>query len=279
MLDAAVSVGYHSFGVSEHVPRVEERFLYPNEIELGWDIPKLQSDFAHYTLCLQELAEEFEGRLNVLRGLEMEIVPEARYIPLMQDWRNQLRADGAPAFDYAVGSVHHLHEISIDGPPEMFQEIVALSGSVEETAILYYKKVAEMAQALKPEVVSHLDLVKRNLVLAGFGEERLDTSRIAKAAEEALESVKSVNAILDLNTAGWRKGLGEPYPAPWLVKRAHAMGIGFCFGDDSHRPSDVGAGVDDARAYLLTHGVPTVTVLRRVGRIAEATVVQRVVPL
>jgi hypothetical protein len=55
------------------------------------------------------------------------------------------------------------------------------------------------------------------------------------------------------------------------------MGIGFCFGDDSHRVSDVGAGLPEARDYLLSCGVPTVTVLTKEQ--PDAPVVRRTVSL
>lgn len=279
MLEAAVSAGYDTFGVSEHVPRHESRFLYPEEVAMGWDIPKIHADFARYAAHLQELVPEFEGRISVLRGLEMEIVPIAKYVSLMQDFRNQKLADGSPAFDYAVGSVHYVDEVQIDAAPASYLLAVEACGGIEALAVRYYELVAEMALALHPEVVGHLDLIKRNLTLAGFGDFSLETPKIQAAAESAMEAVRSVGAILDLNTAGWRKGLGEPYPAPPLVQRAHAMGIGFCFGDDSHRPSDVGAGVPEAREYLLRCGVPTVTVLNREGVVMDARTVQRVVAL
>ena len=78
--------------------------------------------------------------------------------------------------------------------------------------------------------------------------------------------IRRHDCILDLNTAGYRKGLGVPYPAPWLVKRAHLLGIGFCFGDDSHSPADVGAGLEPARSYLLQNGVDHITTLTAEGR-------------
>lgn len=43
------------------------------------------------------------------------------------------------------------------------------------------------------------------------------------------------------------------------------MGVPFCFGDESHSPDLVGAGIDRAREYLLESGVETVTVLDRDG--------------
>jgi histidinol phosphatase-like PHP family hydrolase len=44
---------------------------------------------------------------------------------------------------------------------------------------------------------------------------------------------------------------------------ARDLGIPVCFGDDSHRAEDVGVGIPEARAFLLDHGVTTITCLRR----------------
>jgi histidinol-phosphatase (PHP family) len=138
-------------------------------------------------------------------------------------------------------------------------------------AIAYYEAVAEMVEALRPEVVGHLDLIRLN---AGPGA-RLDTPPIRQAAATALEAIRDCGAILDVNTAGYRKGLGMPYPAPWLIEAAHALEIGFCFGDDSHGIAQVGQGIDQARDYLLENGVDHVTVLTR----ENGAIVRKRVPL
>ena len=41
------------------------------------------------------------------------------------------------------------------------------------------------------------------------------------------------------------------------------MGVPFCFGDDSHRPSEVGSDIEEARRYLLDNGVESITTLAR----------------
>lgn len=278
MLEAAAAFGYHTFGVSEHVPRVEERFLYSEEIALGWTLEKIAADFERYKLALTPLAREFDDRLVVLRGIEYEVIPADRYVPLMRGYRESRLADGTPAFDYCVGSVHFIDDLAVDGKPPTLARLVERLGSLESVAIRYYEKVAEMTDALKPEVVGHFDLIKRNVAAARLNLADLETERVHSAALSALETVRESGAILDLNTAGWRKGLGEPYPAPWLVRAADERGIGFCFGDDSHRPSDVGAGVVEAAAYLLANGVRSVTTLTRDGEVGSE-VVKRVAPL
>lgn len=279
MLEAAVQAGYHTFGVSEHTPRSEERFLYQNELARGWDVPKIENDFRAYTTTLTDLADSFADRLIVLRGFEAEVIPTASYKQECAEFRSRKLPDGRPAFDYFVGSVHFVNEIQIDGNAEECLRAFEEWGSLEMLAVQYYDTVAEMAQALQPDVVGHLDLIKKTAKALEMQSVPLDTPVIVAAAERALESVLSAGAILDLNTAGWRKGLGEPYPAPWLIKRAAVMGVPFCFGDDSHRPSDVGSGIDQARDYLLMNGVDTVTVLTRDGDRARGSLVKRVVPL
>lgn len=283
LLDAAVAFGYHTFGVSEHVPRFGEQYLYDNEIELGWTVEKIVDDFARYTQDLQALVAEYADRLVVLRGFEIEVVPPDAYPEIVRGYRDHRLADGRPAFDYFVGSVHFINDYSIDGPLELFVKAVASCGGVPQLIAEYYRQVAVMVETLRPDIVAHFDLIKLNVLRhaqeQGYAVEMLETPEIKNLAREALEAVRQGNGILDLNTAGWRKGLGEPYPAPVWVKMAHEMGIPFCFGDDSHRVAQIGAGIAEARQYLRENGVDTITVLTRDGDAGNGPVVRRVVSL
>ncbi len=255
MLEAAVRAGYHTFGVTEHAPRVEARFLYPNEVALGWDVPTLLAKFDEYARRLPALVTAFADRIHLLRGFEIEVVPAASYVQLMREYRARYR------FEYIVGSVHYVDEISIDGELQEFERALEACEGLEALAVRYYQTVAQMVQALKPEVVAHLDLIR----LHGHRFGAVDTPAIRRAAQETLEAVRATGGILEVNTAGYRKGLGEPYPASWLVQMANRMGIGFCYGDDSHRVEHVGFGIEQARQYLLANGVRSVTVLAREG--------------
>ncbi len=265
VLEAAVTQGFHTYGVSEHAPRMADHLLYDTERNMGWDVAKIEADFHAYARDIRVVSEEFSDRLTVLRGFEIEVVPGDRWVRIMQGFRKQYH------FDYIVGSVHFIDEVAIDGPPELFEKAVEGSGGLENLAVRYYEAVAEMVETMRPEVVGHLDLVRRNAP----SNESVETPRIRRAAEAALEVIREHGGILDLNTAGYRKGLIHPYPAPWLLGRAHEMGVGLCFGDDSHGPAQVGAGIEEAREYLLGHGVGQVSVLTR----EDGAVVKRIVPL
>lgn len=263
VVQAAVDAGFQTFGLSEHAPRSEERFLYDTERAKGFTTARLLSDFNAYVIEAKALAEEFSDRIEILVGMESEAVPTLHYVDEMLGLKSK------HALEYLVGSVHHVGECQIDGLPQEFQQATEECGGLEGLAVRYYDTVAEVVQNLRPEVVGHFDLIRRHAP----PEVVWETPLIQAAAERALESVKEVGAILDLNTAGWRKGLGAPYPQPWLVERANAMSIAFCFGDDSHGPHQVGNGIDQAREYLLGLGVTSIRALtRRDGNIAATTV-------
>lgn len=248
MLDAAVEFGYSVFGVTEHCPRAGAQYLYPSELEMGWTIDTLYEKFDQYAQDLRIIQGEYEGRLRVLRGFETEAVPDDRYIELMLGFREKY------GFEYMVGSVHHVDGIMIDYDLPTFHRAAERFGGVEGLAVAYYERVGEMVSALRPEVVGHLDLIRK----CAPDEHSVATPAVKKAAFHTLAIIQKAGSILDINTAAYRKALGRPYVAPWLLEAALQLGVPMCFGDDSHCVDDVGKGLDDARAYLRQNGVTQV---------------------
>lgn len=266
MVEAAVACGYHTFGMAEHAPRYESRHLFREEIALGWDNATLLRIFEEYAAESQRLVDEFSDRLMLLRGFEAEVVPMHRYADLMLGLRSRFQ------FDYVVGSVHWVDDVIVDYSEEEFGRIVDSFGGLERLALRYYGQVAEMARMLRPEVVGHLDLLRKYAADAP----ELESLSVRKAAEKALEAIRECDCILDVNTVPLRRGSDMPYPAPWLLRLANeSYGIPFCFGDDSHTPADVGAGIAEARDYLLRNGVGAITHLAR----EEGQIVRKTVPL
>jgi histidinol-phosphatase (PHP family) len=254
-IDAAVAAELRAYGVTEHAPRADSRFLYDSERAKGYDAERLRREFEAYSRESLRLQRQWRSSLEIVRGFETEAVPSSSYVESMLALRREYR------FDYIVGSVHHVCDISIDESPQHFREAVTACNGLESFMERYYRMVEEMIRGLRPEIVAHLDLPKLH---APRGAD-LRTPKIRRAAEAAIEAAKSHNCILDLNTAGWRKGLSDPFPSPWLVRLAAEAGAQFCFGDDSHSASQVGYGLKRARQYLLDQGVDSITALG-VGR-------------
>lgn len=265
MLDTAVTRGFSTFGVTAHAPRSSADFLYEEEIEAGYTPSDLARDFDRYLATCRELIEEYDGRLEVLCGVELEAVPESSYVEEADSLRN------LPGVDYVVGSVHHVGGLTIDTSQGDFDRAVAACEGLDSMLVNYYELVGQMVERVRPEVVGHLDLPR----LYAEGRSELDSPAVRSAVGGVLEAVKATDGILDLNVGALAKGLATPYPAPWIVELALELDVPFCFGDDSHSKATVGAGVGAGREYLLGLGVETITGLTRSG----GDVVRKTVPL
>lgn len=253
LVERAHALGMPVYGLTEHAPRVEPEHVYDEEKSLGWDTAHLARLFADYAREARRLRDAWDGRITLLAGFEAEVVPEGRYVQVMRDLRETHQ------LDYLVGSVHWVDGVIIDYTRARFDQAVEACGGRERFALRYYDIVAEMIAGLRPEVVGHLDLVRRH----GGDDPALATPRVRQRIRAVLALMKEQEAILDINTAALRKGLGGPYPAPWILEIARDLGVACCFGDDAHRVIEVGAGIPEARDYLLAQGIHEVTVLVR----------------
>lgn len=256
VVQAAVTAGFPTFGLSEHAPRSAEQLVYPEEAAQGWTVATLVEKFDAYAAEAARLQDAFDGKIEILRGFETEAAPTS--------WPDEMRGlREQHDFDFIVGSVHHVHDIPIDWNVEMLQKAADASGGLERLALDYYDLVARVVEELEPEVVGHLDLIRK---LAGpLGP--VDTLSIRERVSQVLELIAECDCILDLNVSPVRRGQGDPYCAPWILAAARRLGVPFCFGDDSHGPEDVGGGIAEGRRYLLEHGIDSIAVpTRRGGR-------------
>jgi histidinol-phosphatase (PHP family) len=232
VVESAIRAGFSIYGLSEHAPRYRTEDLFPDEADLGVD--DLLRTFEDYLGKALALRERHAGRIELLIGFESEVLPPQSWLEQMRDLRRR-----HPEFDYVVGSVHHVGGASIDMNPELTAKVAGEVGGREALERLYFEAVAEMVERLRPEIVGHFDLI-RKFEGAGtsFGPESW------KQTERALEVVRAVGAILDVNAAPVRRKMGPVYPLPPLLERACEMGIPVTLGDDSHGPAEVGVGLD-----------------------------------
>ena len=115
----------------------------------------LEDQFRRYVASALELRGEFEGRLELLIGFETEALPVA-------DWPEKMRAIRRSApFDYIVGSVHSIGDTWIDLNVETSERAARENGGWEALRCSYFDRLAELVQTLRPEVVGHVDLIRR----------------------------------------------------------------------------------------------------------------------
>ena len=138
VIEAAVSSEFRTLGISEHAPRPAPRFLYETERAKGYSVDRLEREFEAYAATSKALQRDFRNRLPLLRGFEAEVIPSGRYAETMLSIRAR------HGFDYMVGSVHYVAEISIDESRESYSAAVETCGGLERFFVRYYDLVREM---------------------------------------------------------------------------------------------------------------------------------------
>ena len=120
----------------------------------------------------------------------------------------------------------------------------------------YFETVAESARSGLYDVVAHPDLVKV------WGRERpRPDGDLRRFYEPAVEAFAESGVAVEVSTAGWRKPVGELYPAPAYLEMVVDAGCPIALSSDAHTPDDqfrVSVGdlgrlplaVDAVRAFL-----------------------------
>ena len=231
VIERAIEAGFTHYGLSEHCPRYRREDLYVEEADL--DTEALVATFGRYVQHAFALRERYADRIQILVGFETERLPPEGWAACMQQIRQS-----AP-FEYIVGSVHDVDGRYVDYTPELTASIADDLGGREALHIRYFDAVTDLVETLQPEVVGHLDLVRKF-----DGPSASFSPRVFKHIERALEAVRACGGVLDVNCGAHRRGLSPVYPLPEILQRAQAMGVGVTLGDDSHGTTSVGVGLD-----------------------------------
>ncbi|MDW7982589.1 MAG: histidinol-phosphatase [Thermomicrobium sp.] len=257
----AREVGLSALGLSSHAPV---------PFACAWTMPLER--LREYVADVRAVQARWRGRFPVWLGVELDYL-DPGILPEGADFQRQ--AVFSMGLDYAVVSLHFVgrdpegHPWAIDESAESFARQVqsVYSGDVRRLVEDYYRSLARMAQwaggLSLPVVVGHLDKVKQwNLGERYFSE---SAPWYRSAVERALLAIGEARLPIELNTAGLRRAIGSPYPAEWVLQRCHALGIPVLIGSDAHRPEEVAAGFEVARAVLRSVGYRETLVLGASG--------------
>lgn len=259
IIEHAISIGYKTMGLTEHMPRYSPSDLYPEELD---DPEALSSLPPRHTAFLSEatrLRDLHSSRLQILIGFESEWI-RASDLPRIR----ALAAD--PPVDYFIGSVHHAAGVPIDFDAAFYARAVAACGGTERLLYeRYYDSQMEMLAALEPRVVGHFDLIRLLSAEPGRKLRDWEGGRVWEKVRRNLEFASRYGALLECNTSALRKGLDEPYPSREIAEEWLRLGGRFTMSDDSHGIAQVGTNYGRGLEFLESLGVEEVWTFERSG--------------
>ena len=221
----AIELGVDEYGFACHAP-------------MNFD-PKYRmklEERAIYELWVNEVKEKYKDKIKILLGYEVDYLKGYMLDDILD-----------AKVDYLIGSVHFLQNKNdmwgFDNP-----EFIGVYENIDIDKIWedYFNTIKEMAKTNYFDIVGHLDLIKVFKFLP-----KKDIRLIAK---DALKEIKKSNMVLEINPAGLRKPIGEPYPSKELLEEAFALDIPITFGSDAHSVEQVGFGYETVIDFVKKIG-------------------------
>ncbi|HYE11930.1 MAG TPA: histidinol-phosphatase HisJ family protein [Patescibacteria group bacterium] len=230
----AIKKGLKGICFTDHVD-----IEYPNssiEFEL---------DYAKYTNEIKRLKDKYSSKLEIFTGIEFGMQPHI------------LEADEVffqnKSFDYILGSIHTANK------KELYGGDFLLGQSEHDSILNYFNDMIFCVNHFNSyHNLGHLDAISRYVSSGSF-----KSAKYMEFIEEVLRIIVQKGKGIELNTSGRRYSLPHFHPEPSIIKLYNQLGGEIVtLGSDSHSPSTLGFGFDEAVATLQSCGLKYYTIYK-----------------
>lgn len=255
MAEKALEIGFTHLGFSGHMD------------------PDIRMELKEYNAQICRLQEAYRGRMDILRGVELDLL----FQPRDEEEAGLLRQ-----MEFLIGSVHFVKGaggaiFAVDDTAERLAEGCRehFGGDYYRLARAYYDLEAQVYDRLQCTFIGHFDLITR------FNDDfhYLDESdpRYYGPALEAMEYLVSKGVPFEVNCGAFNRGRkAELYPNRFLLKKLQELGGEILINSDAHQKELLNGGFDQAVRTALDCGFTHTNYLEHA---ADGKVVFRQVPL
>lgn len=245
-VEYAIAHGFSALGFSGHGP-----LPYRNRFSIK------QDDYLSYCNEIRALQAEYDGKLEIKLGLEID------YIPGIQEDFHPLVEKGG--LDYSIGSVHLVtppdkEETLRDtinrpdnayfkatdwlwyidgGDPTPYDEGLKkhFNGDIHNAVKAFFFQNNAMIERNSPTIVGHIDKVVMHNRGRYFD---MADHWFKDLLYETLQLIKEYECICEINTRGLYKGRHtDYYPSKETIIYMNSLNIPVMVGTDAHQPTDL----------------------------------------
>lgn len=236
MIKAGIAHGLSGICFTDHLD-----YDYPEEPNI------FLLDFDNYFKVLSDLKEKYTDKISVNIGIELGLQTQAA-------GQNLAVAEKYP-FDFIIGSSHVVNHMD-PYYPEFF------AGRDEDAAYMeYFESVLEnINSGVDFDVYGHIDYVVRY----GPNKNAFYTyEKFKDIIDEILTQLISKGKGIEVNTGGFKYGLGHPNPTEDIIKRYRELGGEIItMGADAHVPEYVAYEFDKTAQIIKNCGFKYHTVFK-----------------
>ncbi len=234
MCESAISKGLTHIAITDHFD--------VNAIPEGYDMPydpeKILNEF-------NEAKEIYGSKITMSFGVEL-----GQYYQYPELGNEMLKKYH---YQTILGSIH-----SLRGKPDFaFQDMhVKSEEEFKKDWITYLTEICELVDIGGFDILTHLTYPLRYMNRIG---RKFDMSYDYDYLVTALKKVVDKNLILEVNSSGYRQGVGGPLPDMRIIKLYKELGGKLIsIGSDAHKPTDIASNFDKTEELLKYCGFDTI---------------------
>lgn len=235
MIEQSVKIGLKEIAITDHV---------------DFDFPDMQYpflvDYTEYNRTLQNFKELYKNKINILIGVEIGLQPHVK---------NMIKDLCKNHYDFIIGSTHCVDKKDICAGDYFDNK------EQKEAYRRYFEDVLNSVKLYDCfNVYGHLDYINR---YGDFIDKTLDTTEYMDIIEEILRVIIQKGKGIEINTSGFRYGLGHTHPQMPVLKRYKELGGEIItIGSDAHTPQYIASNFDMAYKMLEEVGFEYLTVFK-----------------
>lgn len=261
MIQSAIKKGLKTICFTEHLD-----YEYPSDKK---EI-LFQVDVDAYQKKIIELKEKYKKDIDILFGIEFGLLPHLsdkyQTMALSYDFDFIIGSShliGAPWYKKDIDFIRQRNRVPENmqhGDP--YEKDFWADRTVEEICEAYFHTVVLNINAFKNfDTYAHLDYAIRYAPNKNKG---YTYKKYASVLDEALKAIISQNLALEINTAGYKYGLGQPNPQADILKRYLELGgEKITIGADAHRPEHIAYDFNKAHDLLTSLGFKYYTIFKK----------------
>ena len=214
MIERAITLGLDTICFTEH---------YDEDYPEGEENFSLAVSDYYETLCT--LKKQYCSKINICFGIELGMQSHlgSLYTKYVQSW----------PFDFVIASQHLLDHA------DPYYPAYWKNKNPSDVIRHYFKETLQNLKSMQGEydTLAHLDYIVR---YAGSGFTSYHYDEYADVIDPILSYLIEQGKCLEVNTAGFKYGLGHPNPCEEVLKRYRQLGgEKITIGSDGHRPEHI----------------------------------------
>lgn len=221
-LKEAIRLGLKHYCFTDH-----EDLYYPEIQDDNGNLVNIFSlNVPAYLKSIKELKATYRDKINVLTGIELGLCKKA-----LSEYEVLLKENN---FDFVIASIH-----LIDGMDPYYPEFWLYHDS-KAAVKRYFEIMSEMITDFTDfDTLGHLDYIFRYIKdeAGNPGDGNYSYQEYATLIDPILIRIIELDKSLEVNTAGYKYGLGSPNPQAKVLKRYRKLGgTKITIGSDGHKP-------------------------------------------